>query len=50
MGEISDMHLDGTLCESCGVYMGEGYGYSQCCADCHHEITMAEVEKEFEQK
>ena len=50
MGEYAEMTLDGTLCESCGVYMGEGYGYPQRCDDCHHEITKTEVEKEFEQK
>lgn len=24
MGDISDLMLDGTLCECCGVYMGDG--------------------------
>jgi len=33
MGEIADMMLDGTLCEGCGVYLGE-VGYTQLCAGC----------------
>ena len=38
MGEIADMMLDGTLCESCGVYMeGSGMGYPQRCYACQRE-------------
>ncbi len=33
MGEIADMMLDGTLCEGCGVYMGE-CGFTQRCHSC----------------
>lgn len=50
MGDYAEMTLDGVFCESCGEYMGEDLGYPQRCADCHHEITTAEVEKDFEQK
>ena len=32
MGEIADMMLDGTLCEGCGEYIGEGDGYPQYCS------------------
>jgi len=48
MGEVSEMMLDGTLCQCCGVYMGltpdthvieecetwESCGYPQTCEDC----------------
>lgn len=34
MGEIADMHLDGTLCESCGVFLGDPVGYPRRCAEC----------------
>lgn len=36
MGEIAEMHLDGTLCEACGVFLdGESPGYPRyCSADC----------------
>ena len=44
------MMLDGVFCEGCGEYMGDNFGYPQRCAECHHEITTAEVEKEFKQK
>jgi hypothetical protein len=26
--------LDGTLCQGCGVYIGEGDGFPQYCSDC----------------
>lgn len=35
MGEIADMMIDGTLCEGCGEYIGEGDGFPQyCSSDC----------------
>ena len=33
MGEIADMMLDGTLCEGCGEYLGEGDGFPNYCSD-----------------
>lgn len=52
MGEYAEMTLNGDFCEACGEFMGDGNGngngYPQRCADCHHEITTAEVENEFE--
>lgn len=33
MGEIADMMLDGTMCEGCGEYMGEGDGFPQYCSE-----------------
>lgn len=33
MGDISEMMLDGTLCEGCGVYLeGEGEGFPRYCS------------------
>lgn len=32
MGEIAEMMLDGTLCEGCGEYLGEGDGFPQYCS------------------
>lgn len=36
MGEIAEMHLDGTLCECCGTFLdGETPGYPRyCSSDC----------------
>lgn len=35
MGEIAEMHLDGTLCECCGVFLNEDPpGYPVRCAGC----------------
>lgn len=32
MGEIAEMHLDGTLCEACGDFIGEPCGYPRYCS------------------
>ena len=32
MGEISEMMLDGTLCEGCGEYIGSDNGYPTYCS------------------
>lgn len=37
MGEIAELMLDGTLCEGCGVDMGDEYGYPRTCAGCRRE-------------
>jgi hypothetical protein len=37
MGEISEMILEGILCQGCGVYMGEGEGYPVTCPACKAE-------------
>lgn len=34
MGEIADMMLDGTLCEGCGVYLGDEDGFPSYCVGC----------------
>lgn len=34
MGEIADMMIDGSMCEGCGEYLGEGDGYSRRCSAC----------------
>lgn len=34
MGEVAEMILDGTLCQSCGVFIGEGEGFPRECAYC----------------
>lgn len=33
MGEIAEMMLDGTLCQGCGVYIGNS-GYPGYCDEC----------------
>lgn len=33
MGEIAEMHLDGTLCEMCGEYMGDAIGFPRYCSE-----------------
>lgn len=32
MGEIAEMMLDGTLCEACGEFIGDGFGFSRYCS------------------
>lgn len=35
MGEIAEMMLDGTLCEMCGVFLGEPQGFpGYCSSEC----------------
>ncbi len=47
MGEIAEMMMEGTLCESCGGYMGsEGEGFPRLCNDCGGGKTRSP--KEFE--
>ena len=36
MGEFAEMMLDGTLCEGCGVYMGQSFGACRC-QDCQSD-------------
>ena len=47
MGEIADMMLDGTLCQSCGVYIGdESAGdFPQHCADCARDARKTRQDK-----
>ena len=45
MGDITEMMLEGILCQSCGDHLDDSDGdFPQSCADCKKE------EKEFEQK
>jgi hypothetical protein len=37
MGDVADAILDGTLCEGCGGYIGDGDGYPRTCAACQRE-------------
>jgi Zn finger protein HypA/HybF involved in hydrogenase expression len=40
MGEIAEMMLEGTLCEGCGVFMGDaGPGHPRRCWDCRKDQT-----------
>lgn len=34
MGEISDMMLEGILCQQCGGYVGDGDGFPVTCGSC----------------
>ena len=38
MGDIADMMLDGTLCEGCGEYLGDGNGYVRYCLSCTEDM------------
>lgn len=33
MGDMAEMMLDGTMCEGCGVYIGEGDGTPEYCSE-----------------
>jgi predicted Zn-ribbon and HTH transcriptional regulator len=37
MGDAAEMILEGIVCESCGVYIGEAIGYPRKCKDCKKE-------------
>lgn len=40
MGEITDMVLDGLLCEQCGVFIdGNASGYPRTCNDCDNNSS-----------
>ena len=41
MGEIAEMMLDGTLCEGCGVFMGDECGFARLCAGCAKDAKAA---------
>lgn len=47
MGDISEMMLDGTLCEYCGCYIeeGEAEGYPRKCTDCQEENSKKKKRK-----
>lgn len=34
MGEVSEMMLDGTLCQECGIFVGEPEGFPRKCPGC----------------
>lgn len=34
MGEIAEMMLDGTLCQTCGDFLGDDCGYPRMCPAC----------------
>ena len=34
MGEVADMMLDGTLCQTCGEYLGNPTGHPRSCRNC----------------
>ncbi len=34
MGEITEMILEGILCQECGEYIGDGDGFPVFCSDC----------------
>ena len=37
MGEISDMMLEGILCEGCGEFLGAAVGYPCYCRECRND-------------
>ena len=37
MGEIADAMIDGTFCQECGDYLGEGPGFGRICSGCHSD-------------
>ena len=46
MGEIADMHLDGTVCESCGEFLpGPAPGFPRYCAGCRPSIERPALKK-----
>lgn len=37
MGDVADAMLDGTLCQCCGEFLGDGDGYPTFCSECEPE-------------
>lgn len=37
MGDVSDMMLDGTLCEQCGTYLGNAVDHPRLCPGCQRD-------------
>ncbi len=37
MGEITEMVLDGILCELCGVFIGDAVGHPRKCITCRRQ-------------
>ncbi len=51
MGEYADMMLDGTLCETCGAYIGRDCGYPQYCSKaCAAESGIEEPDLQHQTK
>jgi hypothetical protein len=44
MGEVAEMLLDGTMCETCGEFIGDAVGYPRSCCDKTHCNYLAEME------
>lgn len=38
MGDIADMMLEGSLCQYCGEYLGNGEGYATLCGSCSSNL------------
>lgn len=45
MGDIADAVLDGTLCQCCGVYMGDAVGYPRSCRSCSGHSSQVKKNK-----
>ena len=47
MGEITDMKMDGTLCEGCGAFIGDEVGYPRYdTAECYRDAFPKKSYKE----
>jgi len=45
MGDVADMMLDGTLCQGCGEYLGDGEGCPMFCESCSKDDEEYKKEK-----
>ena len=50
MGDIAEMHIDGTLCECCGEYLGEAVGYPRYCNECKRDREGEEANRRLSNK
>ncbi len=50
MGEIADMMLDGTMCSSCGEFLGGDEGYPVMCKSCESENNDEPLAKPLKKK
>jgi len=50
MGEIADMMLDGTLCQTCGTFIDNPCDYPRYCAGCQPEEETEETPDKAKQE
>lgn len=45
MGEVAESLIDGTCCQGCGVFIGEGEGFPRTCDSCNDDGKRGKAER-----